>query len=110
MAFYECTFIARQDLAPNDVEKLTDSMVAVLEKHDAKIIKREAWGIRPLAYEINKNRKGHYVMLGIEATEPALDAYRTEQRLSEETIRNLEVKVDEMDSSKPSIMMRDEAA
>ena len=110
MAFYECTFIARQDLAPNDVEKLTDNMIAVLEKHDAKIIRREGWGMRPLAYEINKNRKGHYVMLSIEASEAALDAYRTEQRWSEETLRSLEIKVDEMDSSKPSIMMRDEAA
>lgn len=110
MAFYECVFIARQDLSPSDVEKLTDSMVAILEKHDAKVIKRESWGMRSLAYEINKNRKGHYVMLGVEAKEPALEAYRTEQRLSEETIRNMEVKVEEMDSSKPSIMMRDEAA
>ncbi len=110
MAFYECTFIARQDLSPNDVEKLTDNLVAILEKNDATIIKRESWGMRQLAYEINKNRKGHYVMLGIEAKEPALTAYRTELRLSEETIRNMEIQVDEMDSSKPSIMMRDEAA
>lgn len=110
MAFYECTFIARQDLSPADVEKLTDSMVAILEKNDAKIIKRENWGLRPLAYEINKNRKGHYVMLGVEAKEEALDAYRTEQRLSEETVRSMEIKVDEMDGSQPSIMMREEAA
>lgn len=110
MAFYECTFIARQDLSPSDVTKLTDSVVATLEKHNAKIIKRESWGLRPLAYEINKNRKGHFVMLGVEAKEEALTAYRTEQRLSEETIRSMEIKVDEMDSSTPSIMMRDEAA
>ena len=109
MAFYECTFIARQDLAPSDVEKLADSRVELLEKHGAKLVKRESWGLRPLAYEINKNRKGHYVMLGIEAEEKALDAYRTENRLSEEVIRGLEIVVDEMDK-KPSLMMRDEAA
>jgi len=110
MAFYECVFIARQDLAPNDVEKLTDSMAAVMEKRGAKVLKRESWGLRPLAYEINKNRKGHYVMLAVEASEEALDAYRTEQRLSEETLRNLEVRVDAIDSNKPSVMMREEAA
>lgn len=110
MAFYECTFIARQDLSPNDVEKLTDNVVAILEKHKAKIIKRESWGLRPLAYEINKNRKGHYVMLAVEASEEALNAYRTEQRLSEETVRSLEIKVDEAEVKKPSVMMRDEAA
>lgn len=109
MAFYECVFIARQDLAPSDVEKLTNSMVAVLEKHGAKVQKRESWGLRPLAYEINKNRKGHYVMLGVEATEKALEAYRNEQRLSEETLRNLEVRVEALDT-KPSALLREEAA
>ncbi len=109
MAFYECIFIARQDLAPSDVEKLTDNMVAILEKHDGKVTKRESWGIRSLAYEINKNRKGHYVLLGVEASEAALEAYRTEQRLSEETLRNMEVRLEAIDS-KPSVMMRDEAA
>lgn len=109
MAFYECTFIARQDLAPSDVQKLTDERVALLEKHGAKVIKRESWGLRNLAYEINKNRKGHYVFLGVEAKEEALEAYRNEHRLSEEVLRNVEIFSEEMDG-KPTIMMRDEAA
>lgn len=106
MAIYECTFVARQDLSKADVSKLADAMTATLEKHGAKVLKREEWGIRPLAYEINKNRKGSYVMLVVEGNEAALEAYRTEQRLSEETIRNLEIKVDGYDN-KPSVMMRD---
>jgi small subunit ribosomal protein S6 len=110
MAFYECTFIARQDLAPSDVKKLTEERVALLEKHGAKVMKQENWGIRTLAYEINKNRKGHYVFLGVEAKEEALEAYRNEQRLSEEVVRNVEIFVEEMDANKPTVMMRDEAA
>jgi len=106
MAFYECTFIARQDLAKSDVEKLTDEVVSILEKREATVHRREYWGIRPLAYEINKNRKGHYTMLVVEGNELALEAYRTYQRLSEETLRNLEIRVDELNTN-PSIMMRD---
>ncbi len=105
MAFYECTFIARQDLSKPDVDKLTDNLTALLQKHKAKVVKREYWGLRPLAYEINKNRRGHYMMLGIEASNPAMDALRNELRLSEEVIRNLEVRVEKIDS-KPSVILQ----
>lgn len=105
MAQYECTFIVRQDLTKPDVEKLVDSLVAILEKKGGKVLKRENWGLRPLAYEINKNRKGHYVMLGVEATGEALDAMTSEMRLSEEVIRNLEIKVEKLDT-KPSAPMQ----
>ena len=105
MAQYECTFIVRQDLSKPDVEKLTDSMAAILEKNGGKIVKRENWGLRPLAYEINKNRKGHYVMLGVDANGAALDAMTNEMRLSEEIIRNLEIKVEKLDN-KPSAPMQ----
>lgn len=105
MAHYECTFIARQDLSPADVEKLCDNLGKLLEKHGGKIEKKEYWGLRGLAYEINKQRKGHYTMLYVTGDGKAMDALRTEMRLSEEIIRNLEVRVEKFDK-KPSVMMR----
>ncbi len=111
MTHYECTFIARQDLTPADVEKVVERLTAILEKHGGKVERKEYWGLRNLAYEINKQRKGHYTMLCVTAGNEAMDALRMELRISEDIIRNLEVRVDKFDN-KPSIMMRsaDDAA
>lgn len=105
-AFYECTFIARQDLAKSDVDTLTDNLVELLGKHGGKVLKREYWGLRPLAYEINKNRRGHYVLLGVEATAAAMTALTNEMRLSEDVVRNLEVNVDKIDNKPSAILQR----
>ena len=111
MAHYECTFIARPDLSKSDVDKLADTMTAVIEKNGGKVVKREYWGLKTMAYEINKNRKGHYVMLGVEGGGAAIDAVRHEIRITEEILRGMEIKVEKLES-KPSVqaMRADEAA
>jgi small subunit ribosomal protein S6 len=104
-AFYECTFIVRQDLAKSDVDTVTDTLAALLTKNGGKVLKREYWGLRPLAYEVAKNRRGHYVLLGVEATAAAVAVMTNEMRISEDVIRNMEVRVDKIDS-KPSVILQ----
>lgn len=105
-AFYECTFVARPDLAKSDVDTLTDNLAAFITKNGGKVLKREYWGLRPLAYEVAKNRRGHYVMLGIEAPAAALNAMTNEMRISEDVIRNLEVCVEKIDNKPSAILQR----
>lgn len=105
MAFYEVTYIARHDLSRTDVQKLTDSLVKIVTDHKGKILKNEYWGLRTLAYKINKSNKGHYAMLGIKASGEALAELERNMRINEDVIRTLSVKVDTMDES-PSVMMR----
>jgi small subunit ribosomal protein S6 len=107
MAHYECTFVARQDLSKPDLDKLIKSFEETLGKHGGKVEKIEHWGLRTLAYEINKQRKGHYTMLCVTAENEAMEAFRTALKLSEDVIRNLEIKVEKFDN-KPSPMMRGE--
>ncbi len=109
-AFYECTFIARQDLAKADVDKLTDEFSALLQKNGGKVVKREYWGLRPLAYEVAKNRRGHYVLLGVEAPHAALLALQTELGHSESIIRNMEVRVEKIDNKPSAILQRQDDA
>ena len=110
MAQYECTFIARQDLSKADVDKLADNLTEILQKHKGSVVKREYWGLRSLAYEVKQNRRGHYIMLGVAANNEAMEAFRTELRLNEDIIRNLEIKVEKLDSKPSVIASRDEAA
>lgn len=104
MPLYESTFIARQDLSRQDVTKLTDQYTSIIEQSGGKIVKNEYWGLRNLAYRIQKNRKGHYTMLGIDAPFDAVKEMQRNMGINEEIIRELTVRVDELDAN-PSAMM-----
>lgn len=104
MPLYESTFIARQDLSKQDVTRLTDTFTAIVEKSGGKVVKSEYWGLRNLAYRINKNRKGHYTMLGIDAPYDAVKEMERNIRISEEVLRAMTIRVETLDSN-PSAMM-----
>ena len=58
-----------------------------------------------MAYKIKKNRKGHYTLLNVDAPPAALHELERQQRISDDVIRYLTVKVDELEEE-PSAMMR----
>lgn len=105
MSFYECTFIARHDMSPADVQKLTESLSKIITDGKGKVVKSEYWGLRNLAYKINKAGKGHYTMLGLDAPYAAVAEMERQMRINEDIIRNLTIKVDMMDAT-PSIVMK----
>lgn len=101
MPLYECTFIARQDIAPADVDKLADTMAEVVGTEGGKIVKREYWGLRSLAYRINKNRKGHYVMFGVDAPANAVKELERKLSIHDDVVRQMTIRVDSI-SEEPS--------
>ena len=105
MPLYESTFIARQDISAQDVENLVDSFSKVISDLSGSVVKKESWGLRNLAYPIGKNRKGHYVMLALNAPVDAITELQRQYKLSEDVIRNLTVKISNI-SKDPSPMMR----
>ena len=105
MASYECTFIARADLSKSDVQKLTESVSKIVTDNGGDIIKSEQWGLKNLAYKINKAGKGHYVMLGVSISGEGLAELERNLRINEDVIRYLSVKVDGLDAT-PSVMIR----
>ena len=105
MAFYECTFIARHDMSPADVTKLSEQYQSVITDNGGKVIKTEQWGLRSLAYKINKAGKGHYVYFGLDCPHAALAEMERQMRLSEDVIRTLSVRVDAMDKA-PTVVMK----
>ena len=104
MALYESVIIGRQDLTPGQFETLLEKFIAVIQSFKGEIKKRENWGIRNLAYKINKNRKGHYVLLNIAGPPEAIKEYERLMRLDEDIIRFLTIKVKSIDE-KPSPLM-----
>ncbi len=105
MRFYESVFIARQDITENQVEALTGEFSKIITDGGGKIHKHEYWGLKSLAYKINKNRKGHYVLLNMEADSATVAEYNRRIGLNEDVLRVLTIKIDEVDPE-PSIIMQ----
>jgi small subunit ribosomal protein S6 len=105
MPYYESVFIARQDIPATQVEALTTSFSEIITSNGGKVAKTEQWGLRNLAYRIRKNKKGHYVLLNIEAPSEAIVEMERNMRLNEDVLRFLTVKVEALEEG-PSVMMR----
>ncbi len=107
MSCYELTFILRSDLTPQEVETLTAEMASIAKREGATMVKQENWGLRKLAYPINKSPKGHYMFFGLEAEPAALTELERNMRINEDIIRQLTVKVDSIEEE-PSAPIREE--
>jgi small subunit ribosomal protein S6 len=105
MPLYEHVFLARQDASPQQVEELTTQMTGIVEQAGGKVVKTEAWGLRSLTYRMNKNRKAHFVMLALDTPSAAIAEMERQERISEDVIRYLTVRVEEHEEG-PSAMMR----
>lgn len=62
MAKYECVCIVRTDIGEEQVQATVDYIRQNLERYGAEIISDKHWGVRRLAYEIEKQRDGFYTM------------------------------------------------
>jgi small subunit ribosomal protein S6 len=105
MPLYEHVFLARQDLAQAQVDALAENATNIVETNGGRVVKTETWGLRSLAYRIQKNRKAHYVLLDIEAPAPVVAELERQTQINEDVIRYMTIKVDEHEQG-PSAMMR----
>ena len=105
MPLYEHVFLARQDASTQQVDELTSQMTGIVQQLGGKVTKTESWGVRSLTYRINKNRKAHFVLLNIDAPPAAIAEIERQERISEEVLRYLSVRVEELEEG-PSAMMR----
>lgn len=104
MPVYETVLIARQDLNPQQVEKLTNDFTDILKKQGGKVLKTEQWGLRTFAYKINKAKKGHYTLIESEAPAAALHEMERNIRLNEDVVRHLTTRL-EIPSKGPSVII-----
>ena len=105
MPLYEHVFLARQDLSQAQVDVLAANATEIIESNNGKVIKTETWGLRSLAYKIQKNRKAHFVLLDIEAPAGVVAELERQTAINEDIIRFMTVRVDEHEAG-PSVMMR----
>jgi len=104
MAFYESVFIIRQDASSADVDKIIEDFSRIVQTNGGKVLKTEYWGMRSLAYEIANNKRGHYVLLGLEASHSIIQEIERRMKLSENVIRFCTQRVDAISSEYSPIL------
>ena len=94
MALYEHVFIARQDLSNAQAAGLIEHFGQVLADNGGKVVGSEYWGLRTMAYKINKNRKGHYGFMKSDSPSDAVHEMERLMRIHDDVMRVMTIKVD----------------
>ncbi|MEJ1990966.1 MAG: 30S ribosomal protein S6 [Maritimibacter sp.] len=105
MPLYEHVMIARQDLSNAQAESLVEHFGTVLADNGGKVVESEYWGVKTMAYKINKNRKGHYALMKSDAPAEAVHEMERLMRLHDDVMRVLTIKVKEHEEG-PSVQMQ----
>ena len=106
MALYEHVFIARQDLTQQQIDQLVETYKELLQKNGAKVGRIEHWGLRTLAYRINKNRKAYYELMDIDGPSSAIAEMERQMRINEDILRYLTVKVEKFEDGPSAVLSR----
>ena len=104
MALYEHVFIARQDLSNAQAEGLIEHFGQVLKDNGGAVVGQEYWGLKTMAYKINKNRKGHYAFLRSDSPAPAVQEMERLMGIHEDVMRVLTVRVEKHEDGPSAVL------
>ena len=104
MSLYECVLIARQDIATTQVETLVEEFANVITANGGQVSKKEFWGLRNIAYRMKKNRKGHYVLLNVDAPSAAVKELERQMSINEDILRYLTIRVEELEEGPSAVL------
>ena len=96
MRKYETMFVIRPDLDEEGTKAVIEKFVNLLKDQGAEIESVEEWGMRKLAYEVNKVREGYYVLIYFEAESGAVQELERIFRISAHIVRSIVVNQTEL--------------
>ena len=97
MNLYEHTIIARQDVSVNDLKKIEEKYLKIVEKFKGKVVKSESWGLLNLSYLIKKNKKGNYIHFKIEGDSDLILELEKNERIDKNLLRFVTIRVKKFD-------------
>ena len=109
MPLYESVFIARQEISSQQFETLGDQFSEVIGDGGGKVTKRENWGLKGLAYKINKSRKAHYMLFNIDAPAEAISEMERQMRLNDDVLRYMTIRISEL-NNEPSVQAKNKTS
>ena len=94
MNHYETVFILNPVLSDNQIEEAVKKYESLLESHKCKIVHKENWGLKKLAFTIQNKNSGFYHLLQFEGSGEMVNPLEVEFRRDERVMRFLTVKLD----------------
>ncbi len=91
---YETVFIVTPVLSETKMKEAVNKFINFLTDHGAEIVHTENWGLRKLAYPIQKKTTGFYTLIEFKAEPALIDKLETEYRRDERILRFLTFKMD----------------
>ncbi len=88
MRGYEIMTIHRPDLTEDDVEAKITELESYLSDSGVTVTKRDLWGKRRFAYEVDHMSEGFYSVLSIQAEPGAVDSIDRMLTLTDEVVRH----------------------
>ena len=91
---YETVFILTPVLSDDQTKETVAKFKSLLTENGAEILNEEAWGLKKLAYNIQKKSSGFYFLIEFKAEPTLIDRLETNFRRDEKVIRFITVKLD----------------
>ena len=91
MRKYEIMYILRSNLDQEAIKVEVEAAKNIITSNNSKVLDVKEWGLRELAYEIEHNKKGYYVVMNVEATKEAINEFNRIAGYSEKIIRHIVV-------------------
>ena len=96
MRIYENLFIVKPDATEEEIDALVEQMSKNVTTAGGTIDKVEKWGKRRLAYRVEKNREGFYVLLQFSSEPEIVKEFERRMRVQDSVIKFLTVRIDEI--------------
>jgi len=95
MRIYEELFILRPDTPEEETDQLIEQLSTLITKNGGTVDKTDKWGIRKLAYRVQKRNEGFYVLLQFTAQPEAVKELERRMRVSDLVMKFITVRIDE---------------
>jgi len=101
MPIYESIFIINPNITDDETNAVIKKMQDVVAKQGAEMLKFEDWGKKKLAYEVKKQKRGHYVFFQFKGAPAAISELERTYKLTDAVIKFLSVKLEKELRLKP---------
>jgi len=96
---YELIFIVHPDVNEDDMTAVVEKVEGLVERNGGKVVRTESWGLRRLAYPIQKRWEGQYVLMQLELESQSVTGLERDLGLTEQIMRHLVVRVEDAPKS-----------
>lgn len=95
MRIYEELFVLKPDATEEEVDAVYGQLESVIKQGGGKVEKTDKWGVRRLAYKVNKYSEGYYVLLSFHSKPETVKEVERRLRVSDLVLKHLTVRMDE---------------